>query len=148
MENAIDAGARNPEIQFEQGTLVQSDGRWYWYECRGSDPSPFHRHATSKIHAPEDLWNLSVLAFGEAMASIGSVELRLYPVSRNQNLPPNTMQFGQLSEVSFVVETREQQFLVEELLTMFPARRKFLKSDTAEVFADKNMIKAFGFVPS
>ncbi len=75
MENAIDAGCRNVEIELRDGGLseiaVRDDGSGMTVEdlrlCG-------ERHATSKIRSVEDLGALKTLGFrGEALASVAAV---------------------------------------------------------------------------
>ena len=136
VENAIDAGAHRINIIVEFGgkklMSVEDDG-----EGMTADDAVLavERHATSKIHSAADLAAISTLGFrGEALPSIASVsKFRL-----------RTRVRGALSgtelriEAGALVSNREvgapEGTLVEvgELFFNLPARRKFLKADTAE----------------
>ncbi len=136
VENALDAGARRLTVSVEFGgkalVQVEDDGE-------GMSPEDatlaLQRHATSKIASAADLAAIRTLGFrGEALPSIASVSrFRLRTRAR-----------GALSgteirvDAGRIVSSREvgapEGTLVEvgELFFNLPARRKFLKADTAE----------------
>lgn len=145
LENSIDAGATEIEIEVENGgkTLsVLDNGRGVHSEDL---PLVFARHATSKIKESDDLWRLSTFGFrGEALASISSVSRLDFTSRRKGKKKAYSVhcEFGQLGEVletSFQEGTKVQ---IADLFTNIPARLKFLKSDSAEVTQIKNVIKA------
>jgi DNA mismatch repair protein MutL len=135
-ENALDAGARRIVIAIEFGgkqlVSVEDDG-----EGMGPEDAvlALERHATSKIRTAADLAAINTLGFrGEALPSMASVSrFRLRTRAR-----------GALSGVELRVEgggePRAKEIgapegtLVEvaDLFFNLPARRKFLKADTAE----------------
>ncbi len=136
VENALDAGATRIGVVVEFGgkklISVEDDGT-------GMSAEDAHlaveRHATSKIRAAGDLAAILTLGFrGEALPSIASVsKFRL-----------RTRERGALSgteiriDAGVTVSDREvgapEGTLIEvsELFYNLPARRKFLKADTAE----------------
>ncbi len=136
VENALDAGATRIGITIEFGgkklIAVEDDGM-------GMSPEDarlaVERHATSKIRNVGDLAAILTLGFrGEALPSIASVsKFRL-----------RTRERGELSgfeiriEAGVMVSEREvgapEGTLIEvaDLFYNLPARRKFLKADTAE----------------
>ena len=139
VENAVDAGARSVIVSvLDAGkTLVQviDDGCGMTAEeavlC-------FERHATSKIATPEDLQRILTYGFrGEALASIAAVaEVTLrtrreedevgIQVEISESKPPRTQP---------VAAPKGSNFAVRNLFFNVPARRKFLKSDNAELRA-------------
>ena len=136
VENAIDAGARRLAIHVELGgkqqVRVEDDGD-------GMDPGDarlaIERHATSKIRSADDLAAITTLGFrGEALPSIASVShFVLRTRSRGQDSGTEIRVNG--GAVASVVEVGAAQGTLVEVDDLFynlPARRKFLKSDSAE----------------
>ena len=139
MENAVDAGATCVSVTvLDAGkTLIQviDDG------C-GMSPEEavlcFERHATSKIDTAEDLQRILTYGFrGEALASIAAVA----EVTLKTRRPDDEV--GVQVEISDTKPAQAQpvaapsgcNFAVRNLFYNVPARRKFLKSDAAELRA-------------
>jgi DNA mismatch repair protein MutL len=136
VENAIDAAARRITITVEYGgkklIRVEDDGA-------GMDPADarlcLERHATSKIQRADDLGAIATLGFrGEALPSIASVShLRLR--TRLKGAPSGTEIRVNFGAIESVVEAGGPEGTLIEVADLFhnlPARRKFLKSDSAE----------------
>ncbi|MSO50335.1 MAG: DNA mismatch repair endonuclease MutL [Acidobacteria bacterium] len=136
VENALDAGATRIAVVVEFGgkklISVEDDGM-------GMSAEDAHlaveRHATSKIRAAGDLAAILTLGFrGEALPSIASVsKFRLRTRERG------TMSGTEIRiDAGVTVSDREvgapEGTLIEvsDLFYNLPARRKFLKADTAE----------------
>ena len=139
VENAVDAGAGSVIVSvLDAGkTLIQviDDG------C-GMSPDDavlcFERHATSKIDTAEDLQRIMTYGFrGEALASIAAVAEVTLKTRRAED------EIGTQVEVSEskapvskpVAAPQGSNFAVRNLFYNVPARRKFLKSDSAELRA-------------
>ena len=139
VENAVDAGAKSVVVSvLDAGkTLIQviDDG------C-GMSPADavlcFERHATSKIATAEDLQRIVTYGFrGEALASIAAVA----EVTLRTRRPED--EIGTMVEISGTQPARTQpvaapsgtHFAIRNLFYNVPARRKFLKSDNAELRA-------------
>lgn len=145
VENAIDAGATHLEIEFDQGgrrVRVTDDGK-------GIRPDELKlalaRHATSKIAAADDLWNLSTFGFrGEALASIAAVSrLTLQSKPRGANEASQVVaEFGRLSDAVTTGGNQGTTVLVEELFSNIPARLKFMKSEAGENAQIKATLRA------
>ena len=136
VENAIDAGARRLVIHVELGgkkqVRVEDDGD-------GMDPDDarlaIERHATSKIRRADDLAAIRTLGFrGEALPSIASVSHFLLR-TRGAGQDSGTEIRVNGGAVASIVEVGAAQgtvVQVDDLFYNLPARRKFLKSDSAE----------------
>jgi DNA mismatch repair protein MutL len=144
MENSLDAGATSICV------VVKNAGKTYiQISDNGKGMShtdarmAFERHATSKISDPNDLFNLKTMGFrGEALASIAAVaavEVR----TKQKNAD-----FGTFIEIAASNIVKHEAatcsdgttFLVKNLFFNIPVRRKFLKTDEAEL---KNIIVEF-----
>ena len=151
VENAIDAGATQVDIRYEDGgravITITDDGKGMSPE---ELPIAIERHATSKLSpnaAGEwDLLNIHSMGFrGEALPSIGSVS-RLTITSQTENddsaweisveggaetKPRPAPRFGMHG-------TRVD---VRDLFYATPARLKFLKSERSESLAISDIVK-------
>ncbi len=145
VENAIDAGADKITVEIQRGGIafmrVTDNGCGMTEEDL---PVAIRRHATSKIKEAEDLDSIMTLGFrGEALAAISSVS-RIRILSRTAEA-----EMGHLleAEAGNVVRVTEQgcakgtTVIVEELFANVPARRKFLKKDSAETMAVSAIIE-------
>ncbi len=136
VENALDAGASRIVVSIELGgkklIRVEDDGE-------GMEPADaelaVERHATSKIATPDDLGAIRTLGFrGEALPSIASVS-RFTLRTRPAHLEAGTevrIDGGTIASVREVGAPVGTSIEVADLFYNLPARRKFLKSDTAE----------------
>ena len=136
VENALDAGARRISIAVELGgkklIRVEDDGE-------GMEPDDarlaIERHATSKIRRADDLGAIVTLGFrGEALPSIASVShFTLRTRARGaQSGTEIKVDAGAVTSVREVGAPEGTCVEVADLFFNLPARRKFLKSDTAE----------------
>lgn len=136
VENAVDAGSTDIEVQLEGGGLerivVADNG-----EGIPADELALavERHATSKLSSAADLERVDSLGFrGEALASIAQVS-RLRIVSRApgsagaRGLTVEGGRSGSLFEVGRSMGTTVD---VRDLFFNTPARRKFLRAPAAE----------------
>ncbi|MFK8139287.1 MAG: DNA mismatch repair endonuclease MutL [Bdellovibrionales bacterium] len=145
LENSLDAGCTDLEIQIEDG------GRFVSVSDNGSGIDPedmklsLERHATSKIDAAADLWGLNTYGFrGEALSSISAVS-KLTIISKKKGAYKAfrmNCEFGKVEEPYETSRESGTTIEVTELFGNVPARLKFLKSDTAETTAIKKVVKA------
>ena len=136
VENAIDAGARRVAIAIEFGgkklIAVEDDGEGMTAE---EAILALERHATSKIRTAEDLSAIVTLGFrGEALPSIASVSrFRLRTRSRGTIAGTEIrVHAGKTVSEREVGAPDGTRIEVADLFFNLPARRKFLKADTAE----------------
>jgi len=136
VENAIDAGARRIAITTEFGgkksISVEDDG-----SGMSADDAllAVERHATSKIRNATDLAAIATLGFrGEALPSIASVSRFRLRTRLKGQLAGTELRIdgGALLSQRQVGAPEGTLVQVEELFFNLPARRKFLKADTAE----------------
>ncbi|NVK40953.1 MAG: DNA mismatch repair endonuclease MutL [Oceanospirillaceae bacterium] len=137
LENSLDAGASQIEIDVEQGGVKLIRLRDNGDGIEQDDLSlALSRHATSKILALEDLEAVGSLGFrGEALASISSVS-RLTLTSRRVG-SDNAWQVqteGRDMDTSVTPASHPQGTSVEvrDLFFNTPARRKFLRTEQTE----------------
>ncbi len=136
LENSLDANARRISITIELGgkklLRVEDDGD-------GMEPDDarlaIERHATSKIATADDLEAIRTLGFrGEALPSIASVShFTLRTRLRGESTGTEVkVHGGAVAAVREIGAPEGTSIEVAELFYNLPARRKFLKSDTAE----------------
>jgi DNA mismatch repair protein MutL len=136
IENALDAGATRITVTIELGgkklLRVEDDGD-------GMDPEDarlaLERHATSKISSPEDLDAIRTLGFrGEALPSIASVSHFVLRTRARGSATGTEIRVngGTIASEQEVGAPEGTCIDVADLFYNLPARRKFLKSDTAE----------------
>ncbi|HET7219698.1 MAG TPA: DNA mismatch repair endonuclease MutL [Vicinamibacterales bacterium] len=136
VENALDAAARRIAIAIELGgkksIRVEDDGEGMEAE---DARLAIERHATSKIADANDLAAILTLGFrGEALPSIASVShFTLRTRARGSASATEIRVNGGTIESEREVGAPEGTSIdVVDLFYNLPARRKFLKSDTAE----------------
>jgi DNA mismatch repair protein MutL len=136
IENALDAGAGDVEVQLEAGgrgrIAVADDG------CgMGGDDAllAFDRHATSKIASFADLERVATLGFrGEALAAIASVaRVELTTAERPGEGHRVLIEGGRVRLAQPLARPRGTTLDVRSLFFNVPARRKFLKSPETEL---------------
>ena len=136
LENSLDAQATSIEVTIQNAgkTLIQIRDNGIGINEEDLN-SVFNRHATSKISRIEDLYEIASLGFrGEALYSIGAVsDIMLSSKTKSEQSGWQIHLRGseRLSEKPVSVRTGTD-IEVKELFFNTPARKKFLKSNTAE----------------
>src|SRR3954462_4663948 len=136
IENSVDAHATRIAIAIELGgkklLRVEDDGD-------GMDPDDarlaIERHATSKISSAEDLGAIRTLGFrGEALPSIASVSHFVLRTRARGSASGTEIRVngGTIASDREVGAPEGTSIEVADLFYNLPARRKFLKSDSAE----------------
>ncbi|MCR4644896.1 MAG: DNA mismatch repair endonuclease MutL [Oscillospiraceae bacterium] len=145
VENSIDAGARHVTVEIKDGGTsfmrIVDDGCGM---AREDVPTAFLRHATSKISEKDDLDSILTLGFrGEALASIAAVAKVTLMTKRPED------EYGTRYEIAGT-ETGEPEecgcpngttLVIKELFFNVPARRKFMKRDSAEGAAVSQIVQ-------
>ncbi len=137
LENAVDAGATEIKLIINDAgkALIQviDNGK-------GMNPidaqNAFARHATSKISTIEDLFQIRTMGFrGEALASIAAVaQVSLKTRQAEDELGTSVeIENSQVSETSPVACAVGTNISMKNLFFNVPARRNFLKSNSAEL---------------
>ncbi len=147
VENSIDAGATSIKIYIEEGgkKLIQIIDNG----CGISEedvPLAFERHATSKIRAEKDLLKINSLGFrGEALPSIASVsQLDIKTKEEKSNMGYIFFSNGgNHGNVKKTAANKGTSISIKNLFFNTPARRKFLKSDSAENQKTLSVLKRF-----
>ncbi|MCK4742822.1 MAG: DNA mismatch repair endonuclease MutL [Sulfuriflexus sp.] len=137
LENSLDAGATQIEIEVEQGGLrlirIHDNGAGIFSEDL---PLALSRHATSKVSSLFDLEHLTSLGFrGEALPSIASVS-RLQIITRRHDAAQasciEVSSSGEISEVRPAAHPPGTTVVVADLFCNTPARRRFQRAAKTE----------------
>ena len=150
VENSIDAGSSQITIEIKAGGVEQikviDDG----YGIASEEVSiAFQRHATSKIDSQEQLDAIATLGFrGEALPSIAAVSRTV--ITTRQPLNPGGFRLELLwgEPVSSGSQGSPPGTAVEvlDLFGNLPARRKFLKSSSAETSRIQELVSRYALV--
>lgn len=136
VENSIDAGAKKIVVEIENGGMgsikITDDGCGIASDQLVLALSP---HSTSKCSEPDDLFRIHTLGFrGEALASIAEIT-HLTLTSRSEDSSEGARIYsagGERSEVEPIGRAVGTTIEARDIFFNVPARRKFLKSSTAE----------------
>ena len=149
LENALDAGATSIEIHLKDAGKelihIKDNG------CgigRVDLEKLFQRHATSKITSIDDLETLHSMGFrGEALYSIGAVSDVTLRTQKNKDAWAIQVRGGERLDLSPAAASGHgTDIKVSELFFNTPARRKFLKSSTAELNAILNLVLPYALI--
>ncbi|MFH1245660.1 MAG: DNA mismatch repair endonuclease MutL [Candidatus Omnitrophota bacterium] len=137
VENAIDAEAESIELCLKHAgkTLIQIKDTGTGIEPKDME-KVFIRHSTSKINSINELYNINSLGFrGEALYSISAIS---DVILRSKTKTSETgweihCRGNELLSLRPAPLFRGTEIEIKELFFNTPARKKFLKSDTAEL---------------
>ena len=137
VENSIDAGADRIIIEVENGgkSLIKITDNGCGIPS-SEVKKCFLRHATSKIDKIDDLFNLFTLGFrGEALASICAVsKLEMTTKFEDEAVGTKiTLVGGNIEAKEAVGANTGTSIVIRDLFFNTPARKKFLKTDHAEL---------------
>lgn len=137
IENSLDAGAKSISLYTEQGGkssfVIEDDGCGIAF---AELPLAVERYATSKISTLDDLENIATLGYrGEALASVAAVS-RMEIRSRAAGADTGGLLRCEAGRITLHSETPAKpgtRIQIDDLFFNLPARRKFLKSSSAEL---------------
>jgi DNA mismatch repair protein MutL len=137
VENSIDAGSTVIKVIVKDGgkTSIQVIDNGCGMSVTDARMC-FERHATSKIRSAGDLFAIRTLGFrGEALASVASIaQVSLVTRKHDQELGTEIIISGSAVESQQSVACNPGTcFTVKNLFYNVPARRKFLKTNNAEL---------------
>lgn len=151
LENALDAGAREVEIQLQAGGKMEisiaDDGHGM-----GRDDAllAFDRHATSKIACYDDLERVGTLGFrGEALATVAAVSrVELTTAETPGEGTRVSIEGGRVRVAEPCARPRGTTIVVRSLFFNVPARRKFLKTPQTELRRCLDVIEGYALTRS
>ena len=146
IENSIDAGAKNIEVEIECGgkkhILVRDDG------CGMSEDDLFmalESHATSKLTKIEDLEDIATMGFrGEAVPSIAAVtKFSIASAQSNGDGFKIETKNGSVLRNMPVSMPKGTEIVADDIFFNISARRKFLKEDKTEYGKIREIVTNF-----
>ena len=150
IENSIDAGSSQIIVEIKSGGVEQikviEDGHGIPAE---EVAIAFQRHATSKIDSQEQLDAIATLGFrGEALPSIAAVSRTV--ITTRQPLNPSGFRMELLWGEAVTSGNQGcppgTTVEVSDLFGNLPARRKFLRSSSAETSRIQELVSRYGLV--
>ena len=146
LENSIDAGATQVDIDIEQGgiksIIIRDDGSGIH---KDDLPLALSRHATSKIYSLEELETVGSLGFrGEALPSISSVsrlELKTRFIDDETGWKVRADGRDDVLDLEPVAHPVGTTIAVHDLFFNTPARRKFLRTEKTEFTHLEEVVK-------
>ena len=151
LDNAIDAGADEIRVSIEGGGIdllsVADNGSG----IRRDDLNLLGtRHATSKLHKPDDLYAISTLGFrGEALYSISAVSRMTISTKCKETGEASTLVIDNAKREDIMATGPDIGTIVtvENLFREIPARRAFLKRNSTEAQMCRSILtsKALSF---
>ena len=136
LDNALDAGADEITVSIDGGGIekisVSDNGSGIAREDLALLGS---RHATSKLHDPDDLYAISTLGFrGEALYSIGAVSKLTVNTRSAESGEGSVLVIDNGKREDIISSSIDKGTIVsaENLFSDIPARRAFLKRESTE----------------
>jgi DNA mismatch repair protein MutL len=145
IENAIDAGADNIDIELKDAgkSLIRVKDNGHGIDQDDLE-TIFQRHATSKISNEDDLYAIRSLGFrGEALYSIAAVS---HVTARSKTGQQDSgwsihLRGGEHFHIRpCAFQGHGTEMTIKELFFNTPARKKFLKSNTSEIYQVLNTL--------
>lgn len=136
LENSIDADASEIDVEVSDSGLKKITVRDNGTGIHRDDlPLAVQNHATSKIKDIWDIERISSFGFrGEALASISSIsKLTIISRSVEEDMGAKLTGFNEKNELADYAGAAGTTVIIENLFYNIPARKKFLKSKSAEL---------------
>ncbi|MGM0639981.1 MAG: DNA mismatch repair endonuclease MutL [Thermotogota bacterium] len=147
IENSIDAGSDEIKVEIIDGgkskIIVEDNGYGMSLEDMRMAVKP---HTTSKINKFEDLYSINSFGFrGEALASIAEVSRMTISSKNEHDLTGNELTYIAGKEINNkeITKSRGTKIEVNDIFYNIPARRKFLKSNSAESRKVTDIVEKF-----
>lgn len=149
VENSLDAGATSVEIEIAHGgkSLIRVSDNGSGMSREDAEMA-FQRHATSKINDVDDLLKIGSFGFrGEALPSISAVSRMRAVTGKLGETQGVEIQIDGGKKMSVRDCPNREGTLIEvrDLFFNTPARRKFLKSDSAEMGHVMDMVSNLAY---
>ncbi|MFH1395302.1 MAG: DNA mismatch repair endonuclease MutL [Candidatus Omnitrophota bacterium] len=147
VENSIDAGSDSIEIDIESAgqSLIRVADNGEGMTLEDVKVACLH-HATSKISGLNDLGSINTLGFrGEALSSISSVsQMDIITCSKfSESGVSAYLESGEVLKLRPAARIQGTTIEVRNLFYNVPARRKFLKKESAELSEIVNIVGRF-----
>ena len=150
IENSIDAGSSQITVEIKSGGVEQIKVSEDGHGIAAEDVAiAFQRHATSKIDSQEQLDAIATLGFrGEALPSIAAVSRTV--ITTRQPLNPGGFRMELLWGEAVISGSQGcppgTTVEVSDLFGNLPARRKFLRSSSAETSRIQELVSRYALV--
>ncbi len=150
VENSIDAGADNIKIELKDGgkSYIRVEDNGYGMEEEDARLS-IQRHATSKIKASDDLFNITTLGFrGEALASIAAVSNLKITTKLNKSIEGFFMEVeaGKVLKEQNLGGNKGTKIEISHLFFNTPVRKKYLKDINYELNKIVDIITRYALI--
>ncbi|MBF0620593.1 MAG: DNA mismatch repair endonuclease MutL [Magnetococcales bacterium] len=150
VENSLDAGASRIDIAIEKGgkrmIRVMDNGHGM---TESQALLALKRHATSKLHSVEDLFQISTLGFrGEALPSVASVS-HFELETRIEDEPDGvkiSVEGGTVKSTARTVMPVGTRITIRNLFFNTPARLKFMRADRTETNHINELVQRLSMV--
>lgn len=146
IENSIDAKAKHIVVEKKFGATsylkIVDDGIGF---IKDDIKIAFKKHATSKLKKIDDLQNIFSYGFrGEALSSISEIS-KVTMITKNAQDDVGhkiVVEFGSIGEVEDFSSNIGTTFIIEDIFSNVPVRKKFLKSELKEsAYIEDTIIK-------
>jgi len=146
LENSLDAGSSSVRVRLVHGGMVSIQVEDNGEGIRAEDlPLAVERFATSKIQGVDDLDGIRTFGFrGEALASIAAVSrLEIWSSTEGETGRRLRVEGGEAWRCMDSPASKGTRIHVDDLFFNLPARRKFMKSASAETRRVSRLVRDY-----